>query len=1133
MYKFLLLLILFLSNTLFANILQNLSPEEKQFIKDNPIINVGGEIDWPPFDYVEDGKYKGLAKEYLELIEKRTGLKFNYIHGYKWSQLLQMAKDKKIDLLPILTKTTTREKDLLFTSKSYLTIRDYLYSTNKTYKTLNDLDGKSIAIEKGYAQEDFIKNNYPNIKIIEVSNTVEAIDLLLTKKADALISNILQIEYLIKKNNIKEISPTFVINRNDNLYMAFRNDYPILKSIIDKALDSIDILERNDISAKWKDTHNIVSEFTPLEKEFIQSHKTLTFANEIDWIPYDYRENNQAVGYVIDYIKLISSKIGIEPIFISDNWNNLLEKYDNKEIDVMPVIGYNDERAKKFNYTKSYIDQEFSIVTKKNRVNLINIDDLSDKKLALVKGWNTTKTLKENYPKINVIEFETLDKVFDSIKNNETDATVQNTLIANYYINKNYFDSLKLSTKIILNNFDEKLYMGISKDLPLLDGIINKAIDKVTVADLEALNKKWLKTEKTILFTEKELDFIKNKTVNISYYNKWAPIIFSENGKDYGLAYDFWKYISDKTNLKTNFIVKDNFDDVLKSIEEKTSDVTIATSKTLEREKYAIFSDIYYEAPIGIATLLDKNYIPDASHLIGKKIGVGKNYSAYKLLKDYYPTMDLVPVKDIQEGLSLLSKNEIYALVDNIGVLTYNIQKNSYSNIKISGTTGINIDLRLMIRDDYKVLQSIVNKVLESMNPNDRSEIYNKWLKFEYAEAFDYTFLWKYFLPLFIIIFIILYKNRQLLSYQKELKIAKNDLENTLLTFRSLVNLTIEGIIIINNDKVIYSNDEVLKIFKITDKDLKNNSFYALFEKNNTISIHEIIQNTDTQTYELIGLKNFETKFPILIKSKKVIFENQPSTILSIIDMSEIKNRENLLVQQSKMASLGEMLGNIAHQWRQPLSLISTAASGMKIQKEFNQLDDKTFNDTLDSITNTTFFLSQTIEDFQNYLKEDKVRKDFDVNSSIRKILNIIKGSFTKYSINVTLDLEENLIINSYENELNQAILNILNNAKDALAEKENIDRCIYIKSYKTSNEIIIEIVDNAGGIKEENLEKVFEPYFTTKHQSQGTGLGLYMTHKIITSSMQGEIELINTNYKFTDKVYDNCAKVKIALPFS
>ena len=125
MYKYFLLLLL-LCNTLFANILTNLTTEEKEFIKNNPLINVGAETDWPPFDYVENGKYTGIAKDYLEIIEKKTGLKFNYVYGYKWNDLLQMAFNKEIDLLPILSKTPNREKNLIFTSNSYITIKDYL-----------------------------------------------------------------------------------------------------------------------------------------------------------------------------------------------------------------------------------------------------------------------------------------------------------------------------------------------------------------------------------------------------------------------------------------------------------------------------------------------------------------------------------------------------------------------------------------------------------------------------------------------------------------------------------------------------------------------------------------------------------------------------------------------------------------------------------------------------------------------------------------------------------------------------------------------------------------------------------------------------------------------------------------------
>ena len=1131
MYKYFLLLLL-LCNTLFANILTNLTTEEKEFIKNNPIINVGAETDWPPFDYVENGKYTGIAKDYLEIIEKKTGLKFNYIYGYKWTQLLQMAQDKEIDLLPALSKNPEREKYLLFTSNSHIKNNEYLFSINKNYKNLNDLNDKSIAIPKGYIQEEFIRNYYPKIQIILVKNLKEAIDLVNSEKADALISNFPLIQYLTKKYNLNEITPTFTINRSNDLYMAFRNDYPILKNIIEKSLNNISPLEKDEISSKWIDSYKTRNDYTSSEKKFIENHKTLNIANDVGWIPYDYYEDEKAKGYVVDYIKLIFSKIDIEPIFVSDSWPNLLEKFSDKEIDVFPAIDFNEERSKKLNYTQSYINQELSIITKKNKFDLINIDDLAGKKLAMVKGWNSTERLKENYPKINIIEFNTVDEVFKSLENNISDATIQNSLIANYYINKSYYNSLKIVTKVNINNFDPKLYMGVSKDLEVLPEILNKAINKVSLIELETLDKKWFNSEKSIVFSKEEQEFIDKKTINIAFTDNWAPINFVEKNKYYGLGYDFWQYIADKANLKTTITVKHSFTEALNSIENKTNDIIVATTKTSDREKYAIFSDTYYKAPIGIATLQDKNYIPDASHLIGKKVGVGKNYSAYKILEKQYPSINFVFIENIEEGLSLLSNNNIYALIDNLPVLTYNIQKYAYSNIKISGTTGIDFDLQMMIRDDYKVLQSIVNKVLETMDPNDKNLIYNRWLRLEYSQTFDYSILWKYFLPLVLIILIILYKNRQLLSYQKKLKNTKEELENTLKTFRSLVNLTIEGIIIVSDNKIIYHNYEFLKIFDINEKKLLNNSFYDLFGINNNISIPNIIKNSDSQTYETIGLKNFETKFPILIKSKKVTFENKLSTILSIIDMSEIKNKENLLIQQSKMASMGEMIGNIAHQWRQPLSLISTAASGMKIQKEFNQLDDKTFDDTLDSITNTTMVLSQTIDDFQNYLRDDKEKKQFDVNTSINKILNIIKGSFINHSINVILDLQKDLLINSYENELNQALLNILNNAKDALKEINKENRYIHIKSYKNKSEIIIEITDNAGGIKEEIINKIFEPYFTTKHKSQGTGLGLYMTHKIITSSMNGDIKITNVKHTFNDKYFDKCTNVKITFPF-
>ena len=222
------------------------------------------------------------------------------------------------------------------------------------------------------------------------------------------------------------------------------------------------------------------------------------------------------------------------------------------------------------------------------------------------------------------------------------------------------------------------------------------------------------------------------------------------------------------------------------------------------------------------------------------------------------------------------------------------------------------------------------------------------------------------------------------------------------------------------------------------------------------------------------------------------------------------------------------MIGNIAHQWRQPLSAISTTASGVKLQKDFGQLEDKNFDDAMDTITETSKFLSQTIDDFRDYIKDNKEKKYFNIKTSLERVLSIMKGSFKTHFIHVENDVED-LNITSYENEFTQVLLNILSNSKDALKNIKEEDRKIFIKSSKKDTKFILEIIDTGGGIDKNIIKKVFEPYFTTKHKSQGTGLGLYMTHKIIKDSMKSDIVIENCAYQN----YNKCTKVTLIIPIN
>ena len=231
------------------------------------------------------------------------------------------------------------------------------------------------------------------------------------------------------------------------------------------------------------------------------------------------------------------------------------------------------------------------------------------------------------------------------------------------------------------------------------------------------------------------------------------------------------------------------------------------------------------------------------------------------------------------------------------------------------------------------------------------------------------------------------------------------------------------------------------------------------------------------------------------------------------------------------MAAMGEMIENIAHQWRQPLSLISTAATGAKLKKDFGNLNDADFYETMEIINSSAQHLSNTIDDFRNFFSNEKEASFFDVNTPIDKVLYLVSSKLKNRRIEIIKNTQE-MVILGLVNEFIQVLLNIINNALDAFEENDLENKFIFIDVYKKENTLVLTIKDNAGGIKEEIINKIFEPYFTTKQKKQGTGIGLYMSNEIIKKHMNGNISVLNKEYLFNDIKYVG-AEFTIELPIN
>jgi PAS domain S-box-containing protein len=228
--------------------------------------------------------------------------------------------------------------------------------------------------------------------------------------------------------------------------------------------------------------------------------------------------------------------------------------------------------------------------------------------------------------------------------------------------------------------------------------------------------------------------------------------------------------------------------------------------------------------------------------------------------------------------------------------------------------------------------------------------------------------------------------------------------------------------------------------------------------------------------------------------------------------------KEQMLYQQSKLASMGEMISNIAHQWRQPLSIVSTISSSLIIQLELGLFDKKDGTKDLKKIMSSVEYLSTIINKFRDFFNPNNKTEVFCISEIIKDNIEIFETSYKNHNIKLILELDA-VKITGYKFELMQVIINIMNNSRDALLDNVE-DKLIFIKTYKENDKVLIKIYDNAGGIDPLLLNKIYEPYFTTKHKSQGTGLGLYMSNEIITRHFNGVLSNKTINYVYEGNKY-------------
>ncbi len=488
-----------------------LTAAERRWLKENPgPFRIGAESDWPPFDFVDKGKATGFSNELVQLAASKAGLPIEFVHGYRWAELMDRFEAGELDILPAIYKTPEREKKYAFTggyvtNPSVLVVRE----DNRSIKGLADLDGRTVAVVQGFATADLLRERYADIRQRQVANALEGLKAVSFGQVDAFIGSYGVINYLLRQHVIPNLRiPGEVALKQEaetTLYMAVKKDRPILRNLLQKGLDAVAVEERNALHRKWLSTFGeeaAAARQTPKERigltaeerAWLDRHPRIRLGIENTWPPFEFRDaDGKYSGISAGFVAEVAGRLGIEMLPEGNRtWKETLNAVARGEVDILPMAAPSEERLRHMHFTRPYISFPAVLVTRRDADYVGGLDDLEGRRVAAVDGYITHEGLIKHHPEIQAVPFASVAEVLHAVDRNQVDAGLVNLAAATHELQRLKLQDLKIAAP---TEYEFNLAMGVRRDWPELVTILDRALADIDEGTKSAIKNRWVNVQ--------------------------------------------------------------------------------------------------------------------------------------------------------------------------------------------------------------------------------------------------------------------------------------------------------------------------------------------------------------------------------------------------------------------------------------------------------------------------------------------------------------------------------------------------------------------------------------------------------------------------------------------------------------
>ncbi|THB77285.1 MAG: response regulator [Desulfobulbaceae bacterium] len=758
----------------------SLTEEERAWLQDHPVLRVSNEMDWPPFDFNSNGRPMGLSIDLLNSIADKLNIQLDYVYGFSWNELQDMIKEKQLDIIHSLNKSSYREGFILFTTP-YISNQTVIVtaSDNQSINSVNDLEGKRVAVIEGYNQQRVLSQKYSDISFHTVDSPLAALKAVAAGKADATIRFNGVASYLIRHHmlsNLKFVDEFKIEDDNlHELFLGVRTDWPILQSILNKALASITLDDMNQLKHRWfamgQSSEAINIAFTEAERKFLEQNQEIVLGADFNWPPFEFLdEEGHHSGIASEYVKIIENRSGLNITVESGVWSEVLEKMKKGTLDGLACAVETEKRKEYLSFTSPYLEIPTALIIRDNDTEIRSSFDLSGKTISVNKGSYMHDWLLKKYPKAKLHLAVSNEESLEAVSYGKADAYIGNLVVANYFIRENLLTNLR-----IIEKFDQmvtRTAFAVAKDQTTLLSILNKTLESVTDEEKKRIQDKWYLTAsgKKIELNEIERRWIEtNPVVRVSGDPAWAPLSFmNKNGEYVGIIPDFFKLLEIRSGLAFEIVASKDWSHTLALFENREIDLIDGITKNDLRSKTIDFTDVFVTADIAFITRNDINFIKSFEELGAKQIATVKDYVTQDYLEKNHPELHTSLVPNAREGLKALSNGEIDVFVIDIPTFEYYAKEAGLSNLKISGITPYAFSLSVGVQKNNPELLSILNKTIKLIDEKEKSAIYTNWVSLA-EPLMDYSLIGKIVLVVIFILLVFGYWNQKL-SYEVKLR---------------------------------------------------------------------------------------------------------------------------------------------------------------------------------------------------------------------------------------------------------------------------------------------------------------------------------------------------------------------------